>query len=184
MFWLHAFSPRALLPLRSPWCITLAEAAAWHRTSCLMEFQEITVMQSISAPGKTDDASWLWQIFGDKHNAKRVEGEKNTIMQVLPAENYQLKSGGNNAKKGEKEEGKVNRRRGCRGNERNREREQSDRVERRETVRLCTTCKWKNSGRKLWCRESGGASHFAYHSKPRRCWCLPGAPSRFFLSDW
>lgn len=94
----RAFAPWALLPLCSPWCITLAEAAAWHRTSCLMEFQEITVMRSISAPGKTDDASWLWQIFGDKHNAKRVEGKKNTIMQVLPAENYQLKSGGNNAK--------------------------------------------------------------------------------------
>lgn len=67
-------------------------------------------------------------------------------MQVLPAENYQLKSGGNNAKKKEeKEEGKVNRRGGWWGNEGNGEREQSDGVERRKTVWLCTTLKRKKT---------------------------------------
>lgn len=66
-------------------------------------------------------------------------------MQVLPAENYQLKPGGNNAKtkKKEKEEEKekVKQRGGWWGNEGSREREQSHGAERRKTVRLCMTCK-------------------------------------------
>lgn len=67
-------------------------------------------------------------------------------MQVLPAENYQLKSRRqqckNKKKEKEEEKEKVKQRGGgWWGNEGSREREQSHGAERRKTVRLCMTCK-------------------------------------------